>query len=189
MNKFRETHPKRTYSGKNLSNYRGYKPYLAPDFNNRCGYTDTPDHWLGGSNNFHIDHFIPHTHKPELKEEYSNLVYACSYVNIAKSNDDSTFYLDPCDTDYNEHFYRNEIGEISYFSDSENAKYMYLKLKLYLRRYGILWLLDQIYNRMKLLSDYINAISVSSFKSELESLLAQLVRYFTHYFEQFKLSI
>ena len=187
MNKFREIHPKRTYDGKRLTNYRDYKSFLSSDFNRRCGYTDTPDYWFGGSNNFHIDHFIPPTPQTQhLETEYANLVYSCSYVNIAKS-DDSGLFLDPCETDLNDHFFRNEFGEIMYFPHSEHAQYMFIKLKLYLRRYGILWTLDKIYLKMIILSDEIKATKNPKLKSELESLLAELFRHFRHYFEQFKL--
>ena len=149
MKLFRETTPQRTYT-KMHSNYRAYKPYLAKDFNYKCGYTNCSDFWFGGRDNFHIDHFIPwkkhEKEKPHLKTDYSNLVYCCSHVNIAKSNDESSYYLDPCDVDYNEHFQREDTGEIIPLTDS--AKYMYKKMKLYLERYRIIWMLDQLYNKI-----------------------------------------
>ena len=55
-NKFRYNSPARTCV-KIYTNYRSFKQYLAADFNSRCGYTDCPDFWFGGKNNFHIDHF------------------------------------------------------------------------------------------------------------------------------------
>ena len=85
---FRTTRPRRTCTVKK-ADYRQYKDALAADFNNRCGYTDCVDYWFGGKRNFQIDHLKPHSVYPDKKAEYSNLVYCCSYVNRAKSNDDS----------------------------------------------------------------------------------------------------
>ncbi|NOQ27008.1 MAG: hypothetical protein GQ564_16730 [Bacteroidales bacterium] len=152
--KFRNSSPKRTYSGKELSDYRRYKESLAKDFNSRCGYTDCSDFWFGGKNNFQIDHFIPKSKSPELETKYSNLVYSCSHVNRAKS-DDVGKYLDPCDMDYNEHFYRDDLGNIYPKEHSESAKNMYIKLKLYLKRYSIIWMLDQLEQRMYRLQEII----------------------------------
>jgi hypothetical protein len=153
---FRNTVPKRTYTGRELSDYRKYKNFLAIDFNERCGYTDCNHFWLGGKRNFQIDHFKPKSKHPDLERNYSNLVYACSYVNRAKS-DDFGNYIDPCETDYNQHFYRDSYGNIFPKEDSEPAKYMYKKLKLYLKRYGIIWMLDQLEQRMYILQDLIKA--------------------------------
>lgn len=142
---FRETAPKRTCT-KRKGDYHHYKPELATDFNHRCGYTDCSDVWFGGQRTFQIDHFKPKSVHPELENEYSNLVYCCSYVNRAKWDDDSPNYLDPCDVDYNAHFERNENGFIS--GVSNEAKYMVDHLHLNLRRYAIIWTLDQLVPRI-----------------------------------------
>jgi len=153
---FRNIAPIRTYNGKELSVYRSYKESLAKDFNNRCGYTDCYDFWFGGKRNFQIDHFKPKSKYPDKITKYSNLVYTCSYVNRAKSDDDGN-YMDPCDTDYNQHFYRDNLGNILPKVDSEPANYMYKKLKLYLKRYSIIWMLDQLDQRMYKLHELIEA--------------------------------
>lgn len=144
---FRDTVPERKYSGRELTDYRGYKDILANDFKSRCGYTSCLDSWFGGKTNFQIDHFKPKSIYPGLEKKYSNLVYSCSYVNRAKSNDDG-MYLDPVDVDYNIHFYRDELGNIYPREDSEAAKYMYIKLKLYLKRYSIIWMLEQLEQKL-----------------------------------------
>jgi hypothetical protein len=156
MNKlqFRDKPPERTYTGRELADYRGYKDSLALDFKNKCGYTNCMDFWFGGKNNFQIDHFKPKSKFPKLERNYNNLVYSCSYVNRAKS-DDSGDYLDPVNVNYNLHFYRDELGNIYPQEDSLSAKYMYLKLKLYLKRYGIIWMLEQLENRMNILQPLI----------------------------------
>jgi hypothetical protein len=154
---FRNIAPQRTYKGRVHANYRAYKKYLAEDFNQKCGYTDCSHVWFGGKDNFHIDHFIPwkrHLDKPELKTQYSNLVYSCSYVNIAKSDDEGN-YIDPCETDFNQHFYRDSHGNIYPKDNSDTAKYMYKNLKLFLKRYGIIWILEQLEQRMYKLQELI----------------------------------
>jgi hypothetical protein len=164
MKPFRIIAPERTYIGKH-TNYRDYKLYLAEDFNHKCGYTDCSDVWFGGRNNFHIDHFIPwkkHEDKPLLKTDYSNLVYCCSYVNIAKS-DDEGLYLDPCNVDYNLHFQREDDGRI--IPLTESAKYMYTKMKLFLERYHIIWLLDQLDDKMNRLHAIIDETNNENAKS------------------------
>jgi hypothetical protein len=75
-------------------------------------------------------------------------------VNRAKSNDLGN-YLDPCITDYNQHFFRDSAGNIFPEVDSEPANYMYKQLKLYLKRYGIIWMLDQLEQRMYVLQELI----------------------------------
>lgn len=139
--------PVRLYNGNEYKNYRDYKPHLRKDFKKKCGYTGCVDHWFGGVTTFQIDHFLPQSLHPHLKTKYSNLIYCCSFVNRAKSNDDGN-YLDPCDTDYNIHFYRNQKGEIIPFPASAKAVYMHKKLKLYLSRYSIIWTLEQLENQM-----------------------------------------
>lgn len=165
MNKipFRDTKPFRSYTGKDLSDYHGYKDFLETDFNQRCGYTHCHQFWFGGKRSFQIDHFKPKQHFPELENKYSNLVYSSSYINRAKWNDVGN-YLDPCDTDYNEHFYRDGLGNIYPEKDSEAANYMYRKLKLYLKRYGIIWMLDQLEQRMYLLQELIEGTGNSEAK-------------------------
>lgn len=142
--------PIRTYKGPDLTDYRGYKSHLRNDFKKKCGYTNCIDDWFGGVSTFQIDHFLPQSKYPNLKSKYSNLIYSCSYVNRAKSNDHGN-YLDPCDEDYNAHFFRNEQGEILPVNTSVKAVYMHKRLKLYLKRYSIIWILEQLEKRMETL--------------------------------------
>lgn len=142
--KFRYKQPCRTCD-KHYSNYRSYKKYLAQDFFNRCGYTDCSDFWFGGITTFHIDHFLPWSKHPELKNDYKNLVYCCSYVNILKS-DEIGDYIDPCNEDYNKHFERDKMGAI--IPITKKAKYMYKQMKMSLERYRLIWMLDKIEEKM-----------------------------------------
>lgn len=173
--KFRIKAPTRTCQEK-YKVYGRYKPYLAKDFNNRCGYTDCPDFWFGGVGNFHIDHFIPwkkHPAKPSLKTDYNNLVYCCSYVNILKS-DDETAYLDPCNVDYNNHFSRSSYGEIQPNKGSAEAVYMYGKLKLYLKRYQIIWMLEKIFEKMEQIKNAIDSTHNEQYKNALKITMSDL---------------
>ncbi len=183
-NKFRKNPPTRTCI-RTYSKYGSFKPYLATDFLRRCGYTDCPDFWFGGANNFHIDHFIPwknYPAKPNLKTDYSNLVYCCSYVNILKSNDEGD-YIDPCDTDFNLHFTRDTIGNILPVPKSVEGNYMYKKLKLYMKRYQIIWTLESIFNKMKLLKQAIENTKDSKLKKDLLIANGELGLIMTEYLE------
>lgn len=180
---FREVSPQRTCK-KTFTTYRPFKSYLAVDFNSRCGYTDCADRWFGGVTTFHIDHFAPLKNFPHLETSYSNLVYACSYVNILKSDDDPANYLDPCNDEYNEHFYRDNLGTIYPKPSSKKASYMHKKLKLGLARYSTIWLLENLYNLMKELNAHITTLPTDT-KEEIAALraLSKLNAEFTKYFD------
>jgi uncharacterized protein (TIGR02646 family) len=180
--KFREDNdiPKRTYSGSKLSSYRSYKKHLRKDFKGRCGYTNCSHFWFGGSKNFHIDHFKPKSKYPDLETEYSNLVYSCSYTNIAKSDDDFD-YLDPCNEDYNNHFYRDRKGNIFPIDTSAKAVYMHTKLKLYLSRYSIIYMLDRLLEKMNKIKDVISNLKDGSQKDEVLKLQGELANEFIGY--------
>lgn len=154
--KFRELTPKRSphHLLKNYKKYQSYKKYLRLDFGQRCGYTNCSDSWFGGSKSFHIDHLKPKSLYPHLETDYSNLVYSCSYVNEKKANHDGPF-LDPCNVDYNDHFFRDEEGNICANPESASAKYMCNILCLNLRRYGLIWQLEQLNILKKELKDVI----------------------------------
>lgn len=178
-NNFRNTAPIRTCK-KTYKNYRSFKPYLATDFNSRCGYTDCPDFWFGGRSTFHIDHFKPFSKNPELATEYSNLVYSCSYVNILKSDDEGD-YIDPCDTDFNTHFERSNDGAIVPKATSKEAKYMFKKLQLGLARYKIIWKLDEIFAKSERLKEEIKNPKNAAMANDLKIIYADLLAEFTDY--------
>lgn len=173
---FRDSSPARTYTGKELKDYRRYKDFLEEDFFQRCGYTYCQQDWFGGKRNFQIDHFKSKSFHPELETKYSNLVYSCSYVNRAKS-DDVGVYIDPCDVDYNEHFYRDELGNIYPVETSDSAKYMYRKLKLYLKRYGIIWMLEQLESKMLILRKLIEQTGDNDAKELFIAITFQYMNY------------
>jgi hypothetical protein len=186
-NKFREQAPARTYTG-SYATYSAYKPHLAKDFKNRCGYTDCVDFWFGGANNFHIDHFIPwknYPAQPNLKTDYSNLVYCCSYVNILKSNDEGN-YLDPCNVDFNDHFSRDGKGNIIALVTSASAVKMHKKLQLYMARYRIIWMLDNLLGKMSKLKIVIEATPNGDKKKDLLITQGELGNMMVEYFDYLK---
>lgn len=184
--KFRQQKPTRTCT-KKYKNYRDYKKFIAEDFNNKCGYTDCSHFWFGGRNTFHIDHFKPFSKNPKLQTDYANLVYCCSYVNILKSNDEGD-YIDPCDVDFNEHFERKKDGTIIPKTSSNAAKYMHGKLQLSLVRYGIIWMLDEIFNRLVELQKAINNPKNIKIKNDLRIIHSELAEEFTTYLQYLKVN-
>jgi hypothetical protein len=154
MLNFRDAHPKRRGKVPQYKNYRQYKDRLKKDFNDRCGYCNDEDSWAGGVRVYQIDHFVPRKHLKSIKEnDYSNLVYTCSYCNRRKwddwpsqdekvHNDGTVGYIDPCCDDYGAQFKRNELGEIKYITVL--GEYMYKKLNLFLRRHSIIWSLHKL---------------------------------------------
>jgi hypothetical protein len=176
---FRNIAPVRTCT-KNYANYRSYKPYLSKDFNSKCGYTDCSHFWFGGINTFHIDHFKPFSKNPALETTYSNLVYCCSYVNILKSNEEGD-YIDPCDTDFNEHFERKDDGSIMPKKKSKPANYMFSKLQLGLARYRLIWKLDEMLEKLAELKKQINDPVNLENITELRVAHSELAEIFTDY--------
>ncbi len=200
MRVFRSKHPKRTYSGTPKKHYSEYREELRSDFNGRCAYTDCVDVWWGDG--FHVDHFAPK--KPDIADPdklkkfkerehlYTNLVYACPQVNRAKSNDwvsddpDIAFladrgYLDPCEVDYNDYFERTDAGGIV---PKENpvAKYMWVTLKLYLKRYELYWRIEQITLRLQRLIKLRGNISLPApIKAEIDGSIADLTEEYMRY--------
>lgn len=186
LNKFRYNSPARTCI-KTYASYRSFKKYLAADFNNRCGYTDCPDFWFGGKNNFHIDHFKPFSKNPKLETDYSNLVYCCSYVNILKSDDEGD-YIDPCNVDFNLHFERDNDGEIIPKKTSKEANYMYSKLQLGLSRYKFIWKLDEIFKRLLKLQEEIKNPKNAGIVNDLRIIHSELAEEFTTYLQYLKVN-
>lgn len=200
MRKFRGHNPQRTYSGDQKTNYKLYRSELRKDFQGRCGYTDCVDRWWGDG--FHIDHFAPR--EPKLTDssnlskfiarehDYTNLVYTCPQVNRAKGNDwpsedpdvsilGNKGYLDPCCVDYNEYFERTNAGGIVP-KDHPIAKYMWSKLRLYLKRYEIYWRIEQLENNLRKLSSLQTKLKLpkrmeNEVKNGISDLVAEYIKY------------
>lgn len=184
LKQFRKMTPVRTFT-KKYTKYQTYKPYLRNDFNGRCGYTDCPDQWFGGPKCFHIDHFKPKSKFPALVNQYDNLVYSCSYVNILKT-DDIDGMIDPCSSEFNEAFYRDKHGYICANSANTNALFMHRKLKLGLERYRIVWTLETLKETLQNLSSMVSNSSTTFSDEEAREtmiLFAELNQEFFRYFK------
>lgn len=127
--------------------YTDYRVSLRRDFNNSCGYCDGSDERTE-TVLFHIDHFAPKKKFPELATAYGNLVYACRFCNIRKSdhwigedagtpNDTVKGFVDPCSSEYDTHLARSAEGRIVALTPL--GGYMIGRLHLNLLRHELLW--------------------------------------------------
>lgn len=188
----RKNDPKRTAQSK-LSKYNLYKEALSKDFFCCCGYCGTHHVYYGSGKCLHIDHFAPKSKFKYLENEYSNLVYSCPTCNIAKSNDwcgnnENEFirngigYIEPCDIQYSEAFYRDSSGKIRYKEDNSAAKYMFDKLKFGLRRHEIFWLADYFYELVPRIGRKLQETPESNpLHGELKSLLLDVIKQMDKY--------
>lgn len=135
-----------------------HKPDLRIDFNEHCGYCGSYDGFRHTW--FEVDHFIPKSFFEPLgnmtTEHYTNLVYSCKFCNNIKSdkwptnsedifNENEEGFVDPCDIDFDNHFYRTDDGAIMWSSDL--GKWMFTKAFKFDERVNsikILWNLNQI---------------------------------------------
>lgn len=188
MPRIKKVTPVRSFSIEMWTTNKTNKKYLAIDFHNRCAYCDDSDNYNGGYNNYHVEHFAPKEKFPELEFVYGNLLYACPFCNISKSNkwvSDSKDinviinkgFLDPCDEEYYVHLYRNDDGSIGYNSDL--GKYIFEELRLYLKRHQILYRITTINEKI---IDLERIIENKKRKSEdtcsLEELLFEMLKEF-----------
>ena len=149
-----KTHVITRSSPPKLTEYSKYKPYLKKDFCGRCAYCNLSDDAITTS--FEVDHFIPRKAfkdcAPRLETEYTNLRYSCKKCNGAKSNQFSgdlnvetptnELFYDPVLVDYNDIFYRNELGAID--SDDDKGKNIIIRLKLYRPIHILAWICEEL---------------------------------------------
>lgn len=127
--------------------YPLYRDDLRIDFFATCGYCGDSDERVDQST-FHIDHFAPQKRFEALKLIYANLVYACRFCNVSKSDhwvgDDPDVphngtegFVDPCSGQYEDHLGRDAGGRI--VAKSPLGAYIIGKLNLHLIRHELLW--------------------------------------------------
>jgi len=76
---------RRTETPPSFKNHRQYKPYVQREFIGRCVYCRKSDlDQEPGA--FHVEHYRPQKHFPNLATTYNNLFYACSTCNIFKAD-------------------------------------------------------------------------------------------------------
>lgn len=152
--RFKEHQIKRTCKEK-FDNYKKYKPYLRKDFQERCCYCNMSSELL--TIPYHIEHFIPvntfKEKKDSLLTEYDNLMWACPKCNLSKGNKykgdfqnsskiENELFYNPVEVDYNDIFFRNEIGGIE--SRDQKGQEMIKLLKLYRPIHNLAWLIERL---------------------------------------------
>ena len=73
--------------------YGKYREWLRDEFAFRCVYCLEREVWRDMRQRMHIDHFEPQAIRPDLKCEYTNLLYLCPACNHHKSD---SILPDPC---------------------------------------------------------------------------------------------
>lgn len=161
--KFKEHEIQRTCT-EQLDPYSKYRPYLEKDFSGRCCYCNMPNNLVTVP--YHVEHFIPikifEGKKDYLLTNYDNLMWACPRCNLSKGdkykgNIDTSveikneLFYNPVEVNYNEIFFRNEIGGID--STDPKGREMIKLLKLYRPLHNLAWLLE----RMELLVEKFEA--------------------------------
>ena len=127
--------------------YRLYRDDLQRDFMGACGYCGDDD-LRADRVCFHIDHFAPKKLFPDLECSYENLVYACRFCNVSKSdhwigkdaaihNDGERGFVDPCSDQYEIHLTRDPSGRI--IAVTPLGAYFARRLRLGLLRHELLW--------------------------------------------------
>jgi 5-methylcytosine-specific restriction endonuclease McrA len=94
--------------------YQRCKPHLRLDFERKCVYCRTPD-GIQIQTSFEVDHYRPQSKFPELRNEYSNLYYACNSCNRRKGSfwpsadhlREGRFIANPCDHTMAQHLRSN----------------------------------------------------------------------------------
>ena len=174
---------------KEYKQYKRYKEWLKKDFHSRCAYCNLREDRI--TTPFEIDHFIPwaafRVVRPELNCLYDNLMYACKKCNNAKSDHyagniyekriKNNYFYNPVETDYNEIFYRNEMGSIC----SEDAKglSMIARLKLNRRIHNLAWICDRLDEVLaKLKAKLQDAPEGSTQREEYLKAQSQLLKYY-----------
>jgi len=156
---------------KTYTRYTFFKPYIREDFNKRCGYCDDLDIYHGGVRGYQIDHFKPHSiaRFSALKEDYNNLVYSCPFCNRAKSNKwkDIDGFIDPCDTEYDNHLRRNNRGKI--IAITNRGEYIHKNLNFHLKRHELLWMIEKLEGQSIELNSYLDILG-EGHESELKIL-------------------
>jgi hypothetical protein len=150
------------------NSWADHKEDLKEDFKNKCGYCDSYDGYR--HTYYEVDHFIP---KDFLKKnyklfsltDYKNLVYSCKFCNNSKRakwpsksrktfNDGLKGFVDPCDKNYNTHFYRTADGGIMWRTPL--GKWMFTTAFKFDERQQAIKILWNLYR----LEEVINALTI-----------------------------
>lgn len=186
--------PIRSFHGIRWRTIHANKCRLEKDFFNRCAYCDDADKYYGiGA--YHVDHFAPKSLFPELKFNYDNLTYSCPYCNRAKSNKwagatphenvvGDMGFIDVCQDEYDQHLERDERTGFIY-PRTKLGQYMFEELNLFLLRHVLLFRMDQITSRIKILEALKTSTTCSELKSQIEEIYNELIKFHYYYIETF----
>jgi hypothetical protein len=89
--------------------WENYRPWLRDEFDFRCVYCLCREKWGRRRGSWVVEHLVPREKARHLALEYSNLVYACSSCNSAKS---AKSVPDPCRHAYGQLVYVTKDGKI-----------------------------------------------------------------------------
>lgn len=164
-----------------------YRKYLKTDFHDRCCYCNMPREIVTVS--YHVEHFIPEKvfkgRRDYLNTDYENLMWSCPKCNLSKGDKykgdiennpaiENELFYNPVETDYNDIFYRNELGGID--SDDPKGREMIKLLKLYRPIHNLGWLLEKIEKFSEYLEKMIENEEDPLRKARLESIAGEMGR-------------
>ena len=174
--------------------YQLYREDLRRDFLQACGYCGDSDVRVDRIA-FHIDHFAPQKKFPDLESSYLNLVYACRFCNVSKSdkwvgqdaavpNDGAQGFVDPCSDDYEAHVGRHPSGQI--VGRTPLGSYIVDKLNLGLLRHQLLWQARRVRALRDEVDELLDAAEASGVEmAETFALLARF-RELTHLIDDYE---
>lgn len=139
-----------------LGNYQNGRELLEQDFYYLCGYCGKNGKVL--HQKFHLDHFVPKSLNESRKNDYYNLVLACSRCNLSKSDkwpteditkpyNEEVGFVDPANPEFDEHLERNEKGYV--IGKTPVGKSMCNMLHLDIRRTDLYWNAAQLQQQLK----------------------------------------
>lgn len=99
----------RKHGPSGYKHWDGYRDWLRDEFDFRCVFCLCREVWNERRAQFAVEHLVPRAHAPERTLDYTNLVYACSSCNSAKS---ANPVPDPCVHAYNKLVKVESTGEI-----------------------------------------------------------------------------
>ncbi len=143
-----------------LKYYQDGREQLEQDFHYLCGYCGKDGSVL--HQKFHLDHFVPKNLDKSREKDYYNLVLACPRCNLSKSDkwptgdimcshNEEEGFVDPADSEFDEHLERNERGYVVAKTSVGNS--MCNMLHLDIRRTDIYWKAAQLRIQLKKLEE------------------------------------
>ncbi len=104
----------RRYEPSGYEHYQNYKPWLRDEFVFRCVYCLEREMWYPDrAESFSVDHLVPQSEDESLINEYTNLVYACTRCNSARSK---VRLLNPLEAAFGEHIRLHQDGLLQHLT-------------------------------------------------------------------------